>query len=219
MIDFHTHILPGMDDGSRSVSESVQMLREESRQGVTEVFLTPHYYAQENSPLSFLKKRHSAWQMLETQLPENYPRLRLGAEVQYFEGIAAVEDIRHLKIEGTEYLLLEMPFCQWSERMVGTVLDLNDRRGMQIVLAHIERYRQWQRADTWETLRDAGVRMQSNVSYFANWKTRYRAMSMQNKGMIDFLGSDCHNMRNRRPNWDLLPRRAALRYANSCAEP
>lgn len=215
MIDFHTHILPGIDDGSRNVFESTEMLREEMRQGVSTVFLTPHYYADENSPIVFLKKRNNAWRNLEEQLQGKLPRIRLGAEVQYFEGICAVEDICCLKILGTDYLLLEMPFHRWSNRVLGDVLDLNDRRGMQIVLAHIERYMAWQEPDTWETLRRGGVLMQSNVSFFANWKTRFKAQSMLKAGKIDFLGSDCHNMQTRYPNWNHLPHRVAMQYDGS----
>lgn len=215
MTDFHTHILPGVDDGSKNVQESLAMLQEEANQGVDRVILTPHYYAEENSPVEFLKRRYSAWQGLEPHLWSKLPDLRLGAEVQYFEGICAVEDVRHLKIVGTDYLLLEMPFQQWSDRMVGDVLELNDRRGTQIVLAHIERYMAMQRPRIWELLRAGGVLMQSNVSFFASWKTRHKAMNMLKQGQIHFLGSDCHNMSSRRPNWDQLPKQAEAICGNS----
>lgn len=205
MIDFHTHILPGIDDGSPNVDESVALLQTELEQGVDTVFLTPHYYAEENSPVSFLKKRYHAWRTLEPFVSPELPKLRLGAEVQYFEGICAVEDVFHLRIVGTDYLLLEMPFQTWSDRMIGDVLELNDRRGMQIVLAHIERYMAMQKPKVWEVLRAGGVLMQSNVSFFASWKTRRKAVEMLKQGHIHFLGSDCHNMKTRSPNWDQLP--------------
>ena len=208
MIDFHTHILPGVDDGSRSAAESIDLLSAEAQQGITRVILTPHYYAHENSPVEFLKKRYNAWKELEPHLSPELPDVRLGAEVQYFEGICAVSDIHHLRIEGTELLLLEMPFCQWTDRMVTDVLDLNDQPDTQVVLAHIERYIPMQAHGIWEQLKSYGILMQSNVSFFANWKTRHRAMSMLRRGEIDFLGSDCHNMKNRHPNWNTLPPKA-----------
>ena len=55
MIDFHTHILPGMDDGSRSVAESIAMLRAQAEQGVTTVIATPHFYANDESVATFLE--------------------------------------------------------------------------------------------------------------------------------------------------------------------
>ena len=208
MIDFHTHILPGVDDGSKSISESVSMLREESRQGIKTVMLTPHFYATENSPIEFLKKRYRAWRELEPYLWPELPNVRLGAEVQYFEGICNVEDIRHLRIVGTDYLLVEMPFSRWTDRMIEDVLELNEWQNTKVVLAHIERYLAIQDSDIWKQLHSCGILMQSNVSFFESWKTRGRAMSMLVDGKIHFLGSDCHNMRSRKPNWDCLPKRA-----------
>lgn len=217
MTDFHTHILPGIDDGSKSVRESLSMLREEAGQGIEEVILTPHYYAGENSPAEFLKRRYSAWKKLEPFLSPELPKLRLGAEVQYFEGICTVEDIRHLRIVGTDLLLLEMPFTRWTNRMVEDVFELNDSLGIQIVLAHIERYLRFQPKEVWQRLRDGGVWMQSNVSFFGGWKKRREAVGMLARGEIHLLGSDCHNMESRRPNWDQLPERAKALFEQSPA--
>ena len=208
MIDFHTHILPGVDDGSQSIPESVSMLRAEARQGIEAVVLTPHFYAQENSPAQFLERRQQMYKHLLPNLWRELPMICLGAEVQYFEGICAVEDIRHLRIEGTEYLLVEMPFSHWPDRVVKDVMELNDLTDTTVVLAHIERYLAMQSKDVWERLRSCGVLMQSNVSFFGNWKTRHKAMSMLARGEIHLLGSDCHNMKTRQPNWDRLPEKA-----------
>ena len=60
MIDFHTHVLPNIDDGSRSMDMSLAMLAEEYAQGVTEVVATPHFYAQDMSMEDFLERRDSA---------------------------------------------------------------------------------------------------------------------------------------------------------------
>ena len=59
MIDFHTHILPGMDDGSRDVHESIQALTLEDEQGVQEILLTPHFYAHIDKVSSFLERREA----------------------------------------------------------------------------------------------------------------------------------------------------------------
>lgn len=208
MIDFHTHILPCMDDGSDSIKTSLSMLRAEAKQGIEAVVLTSHFYAQQNSPEVFLERRQRAWHQLQPYLWPELPDAYLGAEVQYFEGICSVDGIRELRIEGTEYLLLEMPFCHWPNRVVEDVLELNEWNGVQIVLAHIERYINMQPKDIWQYLRNGGILMQSNVSFFENWRTRHKAMSMLANGEIHFLGSDCHNMNTRRPNWDCLPEKA-----------
>lgn len=208
MIDFHTHILPCVDDGSQSISESVTLLREEAKQGIDTVILTPHYYANEQSPETFLQRRDRAWNQLRPYLWPELPRVLFGAEVQYFEGICTAEEICRLRIQDTKYLLLEMPFSHWPDRVVEDVVTLSKDSDTIIVLAHIERYMDKQEKDVWDYLRNYGVLMQANISFFESWKTRHRAMSMLSRGELHFLGSDCHNKKSRRPNWDSLPNKA-----------
>ena len=65
MIDFHSHILPEMDDGSKDAKMSLAMLQMEREQGVTEVVFTPHFYAQQDTVAHFLKKREQSVRRLE----------------------------------------------------------------------------------------------------------------------------------------------------------
>lgn len=184
MIDFHTHILPDMDDGSRSVSESISMLRLEGRQGVHAVVATPHFYAEENTPESFLKKRERAWQQLQPYLWPELPSVIPGAEVQYFEGICRVEAIGKLKISGTDLLLLEMPFRKWSDRVLEDVLQLGSDPDTTVILAHIDRYLSQQPKGIWDWLVKNGILLQANVSVFESWRTGGRAARMLEKGQL-----------------------------------
>lgn len=208
MVDFHTHILPGIDDGSQSVSESLTLLEMLRRQGIRAVVATPHFYADSTNPRRFLEERRCAWQQLQAHLRPELPEVYLGAEVQYFEGIGKAEEIGLLKIEGSDLLLLEMPLQRWTHRMIDDVLALSGQPDLQVVLAHVERYLSGQPGEIWQSLYRNGVLMQSNVSFFADWKTRCKAMTMLKKGRIHLLGSDCHNETDRPPNWDRLPRKA-----------
>lgn len=205
MVDFHTHILPGIDDGCRKTEESLELLRLERKMGVDTVVLTPHFYADENSPARFLERRSRAWDRLREQLEPGMPRLLLGAEVQYFEGIGNVEDISSLCIEGTNLLLLEMPFSHWDDRMLRTVMDLHSYGGVRIVLAHIERYRREQPRQLWEELRDFGILAQVNASFFDGFWTGRTARAMMKARQFQLIGTDCHNLHSRKPNWDLVP--------------
>lgn len=128
MIDFHTHILPGIDDGSRSADESIQMLR--AMPEVTHVVATPHFYAWENTPERFLRRRTAAWEQLRERLDDTAPDIRLGAEVCYFEGICRSDELHSLCIEGTNVLLLEMPFEKWSSRALHDLLELGHRANL-----------------------------------------------------------------------------------------
>ena len=129
MIDFHSHFLPRMDDGSRSVEESLEMLRVSLDQGVDVMAATPHFYAFREDPDSFLERRAAAFARLPLE-DAPHPKLLLGAEVYYFDGMSNSESLRRLTLEGTRYILIEMPFSRWSDHMVDEVLRL---RGQEVL--------------------------------------------------------------------------------------
>lgn len=198
MIDLHTHILPKMDDGSKSVEETAQLLKLLQQQGVTTVVATPHFYAQE-SPEAFLKRRQaSAEQILP--LTEGSSEILLGAEVAYFGGIGNCEELIPLQIGNTKLLLVEMPFSDWSDRMVEDVCEIPVQLGLIPVLAHINRYPGKQQFSKYkDKLLRSGVYFQCNAEAFLTFKTRRWALSLIKKGYIHFLGSDCHNLTTRPP--------------------
>lgn len=200
MIDIHTHILPGMDDGSGSLEESLAMAKESARQGVRLLAATPHFYATQEDPNSFLRRREKSLALLESAWQEGFPTLLVGAEVRYFDGISRVEKIAHLTLDHTRILLLEMPFTSWSGRMVDEVVELQRSRGLQVLLAHVERYLKDQDGQVWETFRQNGVWMQCNANFFLRWQTKRKAQALFKKGEIQMLGSDTHNMTTRPPN-------------------
>lgn len=200
MIDIHTHILPGMDDGSGSLEESLAMAKESARQGVRLLAATPHFYATQEDPNSFLRRRERSLALLESAWQDSFPTLLVGAEVRYFDGISRVEKIAHLTLDHTRILLLEMPFTSWSRRMVEEVVELQRSRGLQVLLAHVERYMKNQDGQVWETFRQNGVWMQCNANFFLRWQTKRKAQALFKKGEIQMLGSDTHNMTSRPPN-------------------
>lgn len=208
MIDFHTHILPGMDDGSRSIEESLAMLQAEGDAGIERAVFTPHFYASQNSPKDFLRRRQESWSALLPHMYRGLPKVSFGAEVQYFEGICQSAEIAALRIAGTPYLLLEMPFRRWEDRMLDDILELSTHPDTIVVLAHIERYLSNVTSRSLAYLRDNGVKIQMNVSVFGERRQGHLAMSMLKAGEVHILGTDCHSMGHRRPNWELLPKKA-----------
>lgn len=200
MIDIHSHVLPGMDDGSRSTAESLAMLRASAEQGISVVAATPHFYPEQNDPKEFLHRRTLAVKQLRKVWEAGLPELILGAEVAYFEGISQAERIKELCLEGTDLLLLEMPFGPWTARMAKEVQMLGKQYGIRVVLAHAERYRHYKKASVWEELQAEEVLVQCNAEFFVSRWTGRQARNMLEKGEIQLLGSDCHNMRNRKPN-------------------
>ena len=117
LIDFHSHILPGIDDGSRSTAQSLDMMKLELDQGIGRIVATPHFYADRISVDKFLSRRQQAYEKVMAAMDEQgrkAPVFYLGAEVYYFGGIGKAEMLPKLCMEDTDTILLEMPFCQWT---------------------------------------------------------------------------------------------------------
>lgn len=199
MIDFHSHILPGIDDGSRSIEESLQLLAQLREQGITTVVATPHFYADAQSVDTFLHRRDDAYARLTAQCSDAVPEIRLGAEVLYYNGISHLEGLDRLCIAGTRILLLEMPFTRWSSTVLREVLEIANNMDITLVLAHVERYIRYQRSGVIDELRRHGVLLQVNASYFVERMTRRAALRQLIGGEIHLLGSDCHGIHNRPP--------------------
>ena len=222
MIDWHSHILPAMDDGSRSVEESVQMLEALKEQDVDLVIATPHFYANEESVEDFLLRRKNSFDQLRSKMGEGADIIRLGAEVRYYPGISRMDGLEKLAIENTNLLLLEMPLAKWTKFVFKELVEISNTRGLKIILAHIERYMMFQSGNPFEELIENGILMQSNASFFQRGYSRQKAIRLLRSGGIQFVGSDCHNMTTRAPNvssaYELIKRRFGEGYASQMIE-
>ena len=205
MIDFHSHILPGIDDGSRNVKMSLGMIEALGRQGVDTICATSHFYVSQRTPEHFLERRQEAYELLEPVLNDDAPRILLGAEVLYFPGISRMEALPSLCLEGSDLLLLEMPFSAWQEYWIREVCDLATSGAFTILMAHIERYYSQQPRKVWDQLLDLDVLMQSNADYFLQPDSIFRfrggkkALKMLKEHRIHLLGTDAHNLTSRPP--------------------
>lgn len=200
MIDLHSHILPNMDDGSKSPEETAALLRLLAQQGVSTVVATPHFYAQE-TPEAFLERRNAS---REKMLPseEHQPEILLGAEVAYFSGMGSCEALIPLQIGDTKLLLVEMPFGKWTDHMVDDICEIPLQLGLIPVLAHVNRYPgKHQFSKYKDALMAGGAYFQCNTEAFFAFRSRRWALDLLKKGYIHFLGSDCHNLTSRPPQW------------------
>lgn len=202
MIDWHSHILPGVDDGSADVSESIALLEELSRQGVDTVIATPHFYANDEPLQSFVERRQKAYEELCSAVTDSNIRILQGAEVRYYPGISRMSSLSDLHIDGGRLLLLEMPMTKWTEYTVKEIIELSSSKNSRLILAHIERYMRLQSAKVWERLYESGAFMQVNASFFTSF-TKRKALKLLRDGGIHFIGSDCHNMSSRPPKLNL----------------
>lgn len=203
MIDFHSHILPGIDDGSKSLEMSIAMLRMEAEQGIEHVVATPHFYPQHDTPEQFLKRRAEAENALREEMQKHpgLPTLSMGAEVYYFPGISDSEEISKLTIDESRYILIEMPTSSWTEAMYRELEGLYIKRGLIPIVAHIDRYiGRFRNHGILKRLARLPVLVQANAEFFLERSTSSLALRMLKKDGIHLLGSDCHNLTSRKPN-------------------
>lgn len=200
MVDFHSHILPEMDDGSGSVEESVEMLSALARQGIDKVIATPHFYANDESVPDFLIRREKSFADLSVSLDEDLPDILLGAEVKYYEGISRMAELEALCIGNTGLLLLEMPMKRWTEYTLRELIDISCSGKITLVLAHVERYLSLQHTGTIEYLLKNGILLQINAGFLCGTFSKRKALGLLKRQAVHFIGSDCHNMSDRPPD-------------------
>ena len=201
MTDFHSHLLPDMDDGSDGVDTSLAMLGAWREQGIGRVCATSHFYAERTTPERFLRRREEAGKKLRAAMEGGgpWPELIFGAEVRFFDGISAAEALPSLCLEGSDLLLLEMPFTRWTDRMLAEVAELR-RRDIRPVAAHLERYFDFNSGATMRRFMEMDVLIQCNAEFFLSRRTAGKALRLLREERIHFLGSDAHNVGSRAPN-------------------
>lgn len=203
MTDFHSHILPCVDDGSTSLEESMAMLRMEAEQGITHVVATPHFYARHDTPEKFLQRRKEAEERLreEMEKTEGIPQLTVGAEVYFLPGISDWDILTELTIGKNGYILIEMPFTAWTERMWRELTDIYYKQGLTPIIAHVDRYIGPLRTHGIpQRLAEMPVLVQANAEFFRGGLSAALAMRMLKQDQIQLLGSDCHNLTTRKPD-------------------
>lgn len=205
IIDFHSHILPKMDDGSASVEESIAMLQMEAAQGIRQVIATPHFYPRHDSPERFLARRKAAEAALREAMAghDALPRVICGAEVYFFPGISECEALPELTIGGKKCILVEMPQVPWTQSMFSELEAIQAKWSLTPIIAHVDRYLGTLRSRQLpERLEELPVLVQANASFFLHPGSRGRALRMLKRDQIQLLGSDCHNLTSRPPNLD-----------------
>ena len=201
--DFHSHVLPCMDDGSTSVEMSIAMLQAAAEQGITHVIATPHFYAHRNTPERFLERRNQAEKILreEMQKYSGLPKLSVGAEVLFFKGISECDALKLLTISEKNCILLEMAECPWGDYAFREIEQIREKQGLLPIIAHVDRYiGPWQDHGIPARLEKLPVMVQANAEFFLRRFTAPMAMRMLKRGQIHVLGSDCHNLTSRRQN-------------------
>ena len=200
IIDFHSHILPGIDDGSKNTDMSREILTACKDQGIEVQVATPHFYASHNTPERFLEKRDASYEKIRPIAEDLGIELLKGSEVAFFRGMADSKALDSLLIGDTDLLLLEMPFRQWTENDLNEIKRIK-QRGIQTILAHIERFSSYQKdKGPYYDVLDMGLIVQVNAEALLSLGSRAKAIKLFKDGTAKLLASDCHNLSSRPQN-------------------
>ena len=188
LIDFHAHILPAADHGSTDAAQTERQLSIISQAGIDTVVATPHFYPNNTTVHEFIQMiDHCAHELIS--LNTERPKIALGAEVLWCDGIEKMEGLDELCIRGTNVLLLELPLRKWPYELFHSVKMLSQE--FIVVLAHIDRYIP-QNSGTIKALLDCGAFAQINAySLFSFSKRRKLADFLKSEKLVA-LGSDLH---------------------------
>ena len=206
MIEYHCHILPGIDDGAKDAETSLAMIEMMKEQGIERIAATPHFYAhREKSVADFMKKRQAAFDQIRDKAAVS--DIRLGAEVSIEHGISELPDIEKLAIEGTRMILLELPYRAYAKWMSEEIYNIGAEYKLKVILAHVHRYLEYYSKAELEEILSSNSVMQINNEAFSGWKEKRLAKKVIASGKEFVFGSDAHNLGERRPNWDMLKKR------------
>ena len=196
MVDIHSHLIPNVDDGSKSVEETFMLIKEADRAGITDIILTPHYivnsYEQNANTLILLKDKLQ--QILDKD--KINVKLHIGMEVYITDNlIDLLKQNKLLTLANSKYLLMELPLnthVQYEDIIIFKLIENN----IIPIIAHPERYKFIQEnPDKVEELIESGCLMQSNIGSILGIYGNHAKQTFKyllKKDLIHFLGTDTH---------------------------
>ena len=198
-IDIHSHILPGIDDGSRTLEESVQLVSEMTGWGFERITCTPHITKKFRNTRKSIQEK---FDMLSKAVSDKGLDIELRMSAEYRLNPETWPEIlsqgQLMPIED-QYILMEFPINDPTE--MGDLIPMEEFRkvlslGLTPVLPHPERYFYLDHDDLVRYV-DAGVKIQSNYGSLAGVygsEVRDRTQSLIDEGIVSFLASDMHNI-------------------------
>lgn len=197
--DIHSHLIPGIDDGSKSIEESLKLVNELCELGYKKIITTPHimtdYYR--NTPEIIL----SGLEKLKKEIEELKIPIEIEAAAEYYVDHAFLQKIEEGKLLtlGDNFVLFELSYLSPPQAIETIIFNLQTS-GYKTILAHPERYQYWNNNfEAYEKLKDRDVFFQLNINSLSGEYspiTQKVAEKLIQNNMIDFVGTDCHGIRH-----------------------
>lgn len=199
MFDIHSHILFGVDDGSKSLGQSIEMIKIGSSVGFTDIIATPHYIKNTKFNSSMIDNTRLLADLQAETINNNLPaRLYLGNEC-FLESdlVDHLKDKKVAPLTNTSYILLEVPRNKTMfSSLLNFIFELQ-LNGYLVILAHPERYDfVIDNTDTLEELIKRDVLIQMNLPSLVGLygrEVQSTAKKMIERNMVHLIGSDAHN--------------------------
>lgn len=199
MIDIHSHIIYGIDDGAKSIEESVILCRQAMENGIKSIVATPHFTNYRNIE-RFVIDRDSKLDFLRERLSEEEINVTLyaGAELYLNRSIFTAGDLDELTINNSRYMLCEFPLGPFNVKEGLQAITELTYRGYTPIVAHPERYYEIRRnIEIIEQLLDIGVVFQVNADSLAgniDDGAQEIATQLIKEGVAKFIASDAHDI-------------------------
>lgn len=211
MIDMHSHVLPCIDDGARSIDISLKMLEAAKNSGAEIVAATPHCILRKFNIDAFLDRRQNAYSSIEQELlhnPLKYPKIVMGAEVLLCEDITEYENFKKLCYGSTNYILLELSSHVSCSVLAEWIYNVSIN-GLVPVIAHIDRFHDYKRMMS--ELDGIDVVYQINATRFLGLFSSLSVKNILRCATKFLVSSDMHNLDSRSFNMHLAYNKA-VRY-------
>lgn len=195
-VDFHSHLIPAIDDGSKSLEDSMEMLTKFESWGYDKVITTPHVMSDfyRNTPEIILGGRDE----VRNELKKKGSQLGFEAAAEYYLDETLEDKVKAKEILtfGDKHVLFELPFIAEPPNLASVIFEMQTQ-GYKPILAHPERYGFWYNDfEKFREMKDKGVFLQVNIlSFIGHYspETQKIAERLVDEDLISFLGTDCHN--------------------------
>ncbi len=210
MIDIHSHVLPGVDDGSKSMEVSLAIIKSYAEQGIDAVICTPH----QNKGLIRTEELRQAYNKLVEAAKDYNVRFLLGAEIYYYpEMVHDLSNGKLLTLNGTDKVLVEFSQTMPTDIAGDAVYELK-LAGYTPIIAHVERYGYLTEQDYF-SIKDNGGLIQINAGSVAYKSYLKRLKFLLKNDLVDFVASDCHDNADRNVDFTAIKKLVKKKFSTS----